>query len=182
MENDTTTTAPVTTTAPAPAPSKQELLDAKRREARQVKATEKAARKAANAAKRQDGVIGTIRSMLEQPTGATRREVLDALTVKFPTRDPLGMAVTVGIQFSRLAKVGGAIGNYKHATRGRVYGFDKTLQRPEVVLENTPAPTVAPAPLEDHEEEEQGYQNKMDAMDAEDAKVAKGKGGKGKGK
>lgn len=137
----------------APAPTKQQLLDLQRRENRAAKAAEKAARKAANLAKRQDGVIGTIRSMLEQPTGATRREVLDALTVKFPTRDPLGMAVTVGIQFSRLAKVGGTIGNYKHATRGRVYGFDRTLQRPEVVLVATPevaAPvevTETPAPV-----------------------------------
>lgn len=122
----------------APAPTKQQLLDLQRRENRAAKAAEKAARKAANLAKRQDGVIGTIRSMLEQPTGTTRREVLDALTVKFPTRDPLGMAVTVGIQFSRLAKVGGTIGNYKHAIRGRVYGFDRTLQRPEVVLVATP--------------------------------------------
>ncbi len=139
----TETHAQVEVTA-APAPSKQELLDADRRAKRAAKATEKNARKVANAAKRADGVIGTIRSMLEQPTGATRKEVLDVLTVKFPTRDPLGMAVTVGIQFSRLAKVGGAIGNYKHITRGRVYGFEKVLVRPAVVVEATPAAVTEP--------------------------------------
>jgi hypothetical protein len=149
-QNSTATETQVTTTEqPAspvtPTETKQQRLDRERAEKRRVKQAEKDAKKAANLAKRADGVIGTIRSMLEQPTGTSRKETLDALTAKFPTRDPLGMAVTVGIQFSRLAKtLNKPIGNYKHATRGRVYGFEATLVRPAVVVEGTPAEPVVP--------------------------------------
>jgi hypothetical protein len=166
---NTTGNGDVISTEAPKQPTKQEILDQQRRDKRAAKLAEKEARKAANAAKRADGVIGTIRSMLEQPTGATRAEVLAKLTEKFPTRDPLGMAVTVGIQFSRLAKVGGNISNYKVEGRGRVYGFDKTLVRPAVVAEGTPEVPAAPAPVE---------------VPAEPAPVeagkGKGKGGKGK--
>lgn len=168
MEDQTSTTVEVTET-------KQQRLDRERAAKRQAKATEKAARKAANAAKRADGVIGTIRSMLEQPTGATRKEVLDKLTEKFPTRDPLGMAVTVGIQFSRLAKTHGVIANYKHTTRGRVYGFDKTLERPPVVVEGTPAEPVEPTATPEAVAPVETPTTPEPVKDA-----LKGKGGKGK--
>jgi hypothetical protein len=133
-----TTAAPVEVTAPAP--TKQQLLDAARKVARQAKADAKAAQKAANLAKRLDGVIGTIRKALENPNGTTRKETLDLLVAKFPDRDPMGMVVTVGIQFSRLAKSTGVpIENYKVEGRGRVYGFSNTLVRPAVVAVGTPA-------------------------------------------
>lgn len=126
-------------------PTKQQLLDQQRKLDRERKAAEKTARKAANAAKRADGVIGTIKQALQQPNGTTRAEVLATLTSKFPTRDPMGMVVTVGIQFSRLAKSTGVpIDNKVIEGRGRVYGFRNTIQFPPVVVEGTPE-VAAPA-------------------------------------
>lgn len=137
-------------------PTKMELLQAKRAEARAAKAAAKEARKAELAAKRADGVIGTIKAALEQPQGTTRKEVLETLTQKFPDRDRDGMAVTVGIQFSRLAKsTGKPITSAKVEGRGRVYGFTDTLVLPKVeaVAPTTPVPAgeveVAPKPVKE---------------------------------
>lgn len=68
-----------------------------------------------------DGVIATIRSMLERQGGATRGEILETLVAKFPQRDQAGMSNTVGIQVSRLAKTIGPIVRAEIAGRGLVY-------------------------------------------------------------
>lgn len=132
--------------ASAPAPTKQQLRDAQLREKRAAKAAAKAAQKAATTEKRANGVIGTIRTMLDRAQGTTRAECLAVLTEKFADRDPMGMVVTVGIQFSRLAQsTGRKIENYKVEGRGRVYGFADVLVRPEVVAVGT-AEVAAPTP------------------------------------
>ena len=120
MTEATDVTAPVVAIPDAAAVAKAEKAEAAK-VAKAAKVAAAAAAKLAAAAKRADGVIGTICSMISSETGATRKEVIEALTEKFPTRDPLGMAVTVGIQFSRLTKKVGPINNAKVTGRGRVY-------------------------------------------------------------
>ncbi len=111
--------------------TKQEIRDLYLRNQRQVKLAAKVTQKQVTTAKRLDGVIGTIKQCLL--SGTTKQECLDTLTQKFPTRDPLGMVVTVGIQFSRLVKsTGGTVTKVKVEGRGNVY----TLTLPAVV---TPA-------------------------------------------
>jgi hypothetical protein len=51
------------------------------------------------------GVIAAIVSQISKPAGATRAELVAALTKLFPDRRPEAMAITVGIQAN------------KHATR-----------------------------------------------------------------
>jgi hypothetical protein len=68
-----------------------------------------------------DGVIATIRSMIEREDGATRGEILESLVAKFPQRDQAGMSNTVAIQVSRLAKTIGPIVKARIADRGLVY-------------------------------------------------------------
>lgn len=166
--------APTTTEAPAPTQTKAEALAAERAAKRAEKEAAKEARKAANKAKREDGVIGTIKAALSTPAGVTKSEMLAQLQAKFPDRDPMGMACTVGIQFSRLSKTRKVVN--RKLDRGRVYGFQDTVQFPEVTIEAVnakPAPdsqpltTTAAAPLE--------------GRDAIAALSSKGKG-KGKGK
>lgn len=112
----------------APAPTKAEIRAAELKAKREKKAADLAARKAANAEKRANGVIGTLHQMLQAERGATKKEVLAALTEKFPDRDPIGMATTVGIQLSRLQKKHGKIVSRKQGERGLVYGYEKTVQ------------------------------------------------------
>lgn len=125
--------------------SKQAQLDAKRADARAAKKAEKDAAKAATLAKRADGIIGTLYSALCTTAGTTKKEILDVLTAKFPAKDRDGMAVTVGIQLSRLAKQaspkhpeeypnGRPVSSFKDSTRGRVYGFTDVLIVPEVSI------------------------------------------------
>ncbi len=83
------------------------------------------------------GIIGHLRSNLWTAQGVSKREMVAKLTVLFPDRDPIGMAVTVGIQLGRLQKKFGKITSYKHATRGRVYGFATHL------VPDVSAPVVA---------------------------------------
>lgn len=129
----TTTTESTTTTAPAaPArPSKAELRAAELKAKREAKEAAKIARKAELASKRADGIIGTLKAALDTPTGTSRKEILAVLTAKFPDRDPIGMAVTVGIQLSRLQKTTGRkIVSAKVKSRERVYGFEGVVQFP----------------------------------------------------
>ena len=72
--------------------------------------------------KRAEGVIGTIKAMIDTKGGATQAEILDALVQKFPRRTRDGMSSTVRIQCSRLAKsTGRAIISKDIEGRGRVY-------------------------------------------------------------
>jgi hypothetical protein len=144
MDTQTTTTQPATTT---PAPTKAELRAAELKAKREAREAAKAATKAANAEKRANGVIGTLHQMLLDPKGCTKKEVLAALTVKFPDRDPIGMATTVGIQLSRLQKKHGKIVSRKQGERGLVYGYEKTVQFAPEGSAGTPAPAPA-APVE----------------------------------
>jgi hypothetical protein len=164
MTADTTTTQ---TGAPAtPAPTKAEVRAAELKANREKKAEQKAATKAANAEKRANGVIGTLHQMLLVPAGCTKKEVLAALAVKFPERDVIGMATTVGIQLSRLQKKHGKIVSRKQGERGTVYGYESTVQFAPESSPGTPAP-VAPvaAPVE------------TPAAEPTPAKSAQGKGG-----
>lgn len=141
----TETTETTTTTAPAaPAgPTKAELRAAELKARREAKAAAKEARKAELAAKRADGIIGTLKNALDTAEGTSRKEILAVLTTKFPDRDPIGMAVTVGIQLSRLAKTTGRkIVSAKVDGRDRVYGFADKVRFPAIVVEGTP--TTAP--------------------------------------
>lgn len=118
-EAPATTEASTTNATPA-GPTKAEQLATKRAEARATKEAARAARKAATAEKRANGVIGTLKQALE--AGTTKKEVLATLTAKFPDRDPIGMATTVGIQLSRLPKsTGREITSVVEEGRGRVY-------------------------------------------------------------
>lgn len=160
--------------ATAPTQTKAEALAAERAAKRAEKEAAKEARKAANKAKREDGVIGTIKAALAQPDGVTKSEMLAQLQSKFPDRDPMGMACTVGIQFSRLSKTRKVVN--RKLDRGRVYGFQDTVQFPEVTIEAVNAkpapdsqPLAASAPLSGSEA--------VAALKT----VGKGKG-KGKGK
>lgn len=131
----------------APAKSKAQIRDEFLRSQRAAKAEAAKAKKAETAAKRADGVIGTIRTLLDRPEGVTKTEALAVLTAKFANRDPMGMVVTVGIQFSRLAQsTGRKIENYKAEPRGRVYGFADKLVRPAVSAEMPATPTAPAAP------------------------------------
>lgn len=132
-----------TTTTPTPAPTKAEIIAAERLAKREAKAAANAWRKAKNAEKRANGVIGTLHQMLSVPQGATKREVLDALTARFPERDPIGMATTVGIQLSRLQKKHGKIVSRKQP-RGMVYGYETSVK---FVPEGSPGVTIPVADL-----------------------------------
>lgn len=150
MKNKNQTTAKVTTTTTpdlthhTPGPvgtqplSKQQLRDLYLRNQRQVKLTAKQNQKAATTAKRADGIIGTLSAALE--LGTTKKEIMDALTVKFADRDPLGMVVTVGIQLSRLAKTTGrTIVKTKVEGRGNVYQYADKVPAPVTVTEDKQA-------------------------------------------
>jgi hypothetical protein len=128
-------------TATAPANS----TEAKAAERKQ-KADEEADKKA-RAEKRSQGVIGTIKSMLDTKTGASQNEVLDALVKKFPERTRDGMSSTVKIQFSRLAKsTGREIHNANIEGRGRVYKFKDQGEVPgKIVVPAAPAGSTEPA-------------------------------------
>jgi hypothetical protein len=81
--------------------------------------------------KKRSGVIAAIKAMLDTPSGATRSEILDELVTVHPDRDPDGMAVTVGIQVSRLAKsTGRPIVSFDVEGRGKVYGFADVVHQP----------------------------------------------------
>ncbi len=138
--------------------TKTEAKAAERKLAREnkaaEKATEKAAKEKARAEQRAGGIIGTIKSMLENATGATQTEILDALCAKFPDRKREGMASTVKIQCSRLAKTTKRVIVSKEIVdRGRVYKFEDVGAIPgkEVVKEAPPAAApaapAAPAPV-----------------------------------
>jgi hypothetical protein len=133
MTNEATTQTPAT-----PAPTKAEVRAAELKAKREAKQAEKDARKAANQSKRENGVIGTLHQMLQVETGCTKREVLAALTEKFPDRDPIGMATTVGIQLSRLQKKHGKIVSRKQGERGLVYGYEKSVKFAPETSEGAP--------------------------------------------
>lgn len=138
-----------TSTAPETA-TKSTTDDAaeKRAQAAAAKKAEKEAAKAAAAAKRADGVIGTIKAALDTNEGTTSDEILDKLVEKFPDRTREGMSSTVKIQFSRLAKsTNREIINEKIKSRGRVYKFaDRGAVPGEVEATEKSAPAPAPAP------------------------------------
>lgn len=145
-----TATPPETGTAPTTAAEATTKAAAKAAEAlakKQAKEKEKADKKAEAAAKRSDGVIGTIRQALDTETGTTAAEVLDKLVKKFPDRTRDGMSSTVKIQFSRLEKsTGRDIINAKIVGRGRVYKFADKGAVPGVVEVDAPAPAPAAPP------------------------------------
>lgn len=89
------------------------------------------------------GIIAHLRNQLWSPNGTTKGEMVTLLTKLFPTRDPYGMAVTVGIQLGRLQKKYGKISSTMVLNRGRVYRFDPV--GPQVVT-TTPVPTPTPTP------------------------------------
>ncbi len=191
---DTTNAAAATITAPAAAaaPTKAELRAAELKAKREAKEAEKIARAAELKNKRKDGVIGTLAAALDTKEGTTRNEILAKLTAKFPDRDPVGMAVTVGIQLSRLAKsTGRKIVNAKIEPRGRIYGFADKVEFPQAVLAGPPLQVMDSTP------ESRGTTNEaladigQDIVDAkatpepkaEAPKLTVSKGGnKGKGK
>lgn len=102
---------------------------------------QKAKEKAEREAKRGNGVIGNIKQLLDTDKGTTVDEALDHLVAKFPERTRDGMASTVKIQFSRLAKsTGREIHNANIEGRGRVYKFaDKGPVPGKVVEKAAPA-------------------------------------------
>lgn len=71
----------------------------------------------------QIGIIGTLRTMLYQPNGCTKQEVLGVLTTLFTDRCVYGMGTTVQIQLGRLQRKHGPITSVVVPGRGRVYGF-----------------------------------------------------------
>lgn len=153
-EETTMSTDAATTEAGTPAnKTEAKALEAKAK--RDAKEAEKAKRKADAAAKRSDGVIGTIRAALDTTEGTTADEVLTTLVSKFPDRTREGMSSTVKIQFSRLQKsTGRNIINAKIKGRGRVYKFeDKGAVNGEVevaeVAAPAPAAPVATTPVTD---------------------------------
>lgn len=135
-------TQTVESTTPAPTKAEQRLAEQKAK--REQKEAAKAKRKAENLEKRSNGVIGTLHQMLQVESGATKKEVLAALTAKFPERDPIGMATTVGIQLSRLQKKHGKIVSRKQGERGLVYGYEKSVKYTAEGSEGagTPAPVA----------------------------------------
>lgn len=139
------TTPPAVPDAVAPTKAEQRLAEQKVK--REAKEAEKAKRKIDNAAKRADGVIGTLHKMLQAEGGTTKKEVLAALTEKFPDRDPIGMATTVGIQLSRLQKKHGKIVSRKQGERGLVYGYELTVKFQPESSPGAPDKTVAAADL-----------------------------------
>lgn len=112
-----------------------------------AKAQEKEKKAKELAAKRADGVIGTIKSFLESKSGATVAEVIEALVKKFPNRTRDGMLSTTKIQFSRLAKsTKRTIVNKEIKDRGRVYKFEDKGPIPgKEVVKTAPTPET-PAP------------------------------------
>jgi hypothetical protein len=143
MSNEAATTAVDTTIAPTKA--EQRLAEQKAK--REQKEAEKAKRKAANAAKRANGIIGTLHQALLTERGTTKKEILATLIEKFPDRDPIGMATTVGIQLSRLQKKHGKIVSRKQDPRGLVYGYEKSVRFAPEVSEGTPAPDHGATPV-----------------------------------
>lgn len=129
---DTTTTI---------APTKAEVRMAEQAAKRAAKETAKALVKAKNAERRANGVIGTLHQALSNPYGTTKREILATLTDKFPERDPIGMATTVGIQLSRLQKKYGKIVSRKQGERGLVYGYEATVKYTPEGSDGTTTPT-----------------------------------------
>ena len=175
-EQDNTQGTPETPAAATP-PTKAELRAAQVKANREAKEAAKAQRKADLAVKRADGIIGTLKQALTDPKGTTKQEVLTTLTAKFPTRDPIGMSTTVGIQLSRLQKTAGKIISYKDAARGRVYGFEANLVIPQGQLSGPPA-TVTDSTPETRAEVEAPLSEPTPEPVAEPAKQSK----KGKGK
>lgn len=129
------------------AKTKAEAEAQQRKADREAKKAEKAAEKEKAAkdreAKRADGVIGTIKTILESDRGGTVDEIMTTLTAKFPDRSPDGMKSTVKIQTSRLAKsTKRTIVNEVIKGRGRVYKFEDKGAIPgerEVAVAEAPA-------------------------------------------
>jgi hypothetical protein len=86
---------------------------------------------------KQIGIIGHLRTALGNPSGITKGEMNVRLAALFPDRDPMGMATTVQIQLGRLQKKYGKINSVMVEGRGRVYGWEATLEVAQ------PAPAVA---------------------------------------
>ncbi len=162
-ELDNTQTAAPETPAVAPQPTKAELRAIQVKANREAKEAAKAARKADLALKRADGIIGTLKQALTTPAGTSKQEILATLTAKFPTRDPIGMSTTVGIQLSRLQKTAGKIISYKDAARGRVYGFDATLVIPEGQLSGPPVTVTDSTPETRNDEGDEKLHAILDA-------------------
>jgi hypothetical protein len=88
---------------------------------------------------KQIGIIGHLRTALSNPGGVTKGEMNVRLAQLFPDRDPMGMATTVQIQLGRLQKKYGKISSVMVENRGRVYGWEATLE----VAQPAPAAPVA---------------------------------------
>jgi hypothetical protein len=173
VSNEATSTQSVDTTSTT-APTKAEQRATELKAKREAKEAAKAKRKAENAEKRANGVIGTLRQMLQRPEGATKKEVLASLTEKFPERDPIGMATTVGIQLSRLQKAHGKIVSRKQGERGLVYGFEATVKFAPESSEGAPDKVAVAAAIAEQQATE------AQTLNAEAAASAKGgKGNKG---
>ncbi len=143
------TSAPAdgTTATSATGTTSTEAKAAEKAAAKAAKEQEKADRKAATAAKRADGVIGSIKAALETDKGVTQNEMLDILVGKFPDRTRDGMSSTVKIQFSRLAKsTKRDIHNAQIEGRGRVYKFADKGPVPGKVVTAPAAGEAAAAP------------------------------------
>lgn len=140
---ETGTATPATPAVDAATKAEAKAADAKAK--RDAKEAEKNKKKQDAAARRADGVIGTIRKALDTEKGTTANEVLNTLVAKFPDRTREGMSSTVKIQFSRLEKsTGRDIINAKIVGRGRVYKFADKGIVPGVVETDTPTPAAAP--------------------------------------
>jgi hypothetical protein len=94
---------------------------------------------------KQIGIIGHLRTALGNPSGITKGEMNVRLAALFPDRDPMGMATTVQIQLGRLQKKYGKISSVMVEGRGRVYGWESTLE----VAQPAPAAPVADQPAEE---------------------------------
>ena len=162
---------------------------AQREAAKAAKAAEKEASKAARLAKNAEGVIGTIKSMIDTDTGATHEEILNVLVVKFPERTREGMTSTVKIQSSRLQKTTGRkIESANIVGRGRVYKFaDKGPIPGEVVVPEAPAPAAPAEPkaestIESTPAPQLTLEGSSEVQPGTAAAVARSAKGKGKGK
>lgn len=92
------------------------------------------------AKEKKDGVISTILSAMQQDGGATAKEILEVLKLKFPEKND-GMMTTIRIQVSRLPeRCGFELKKTKVEGRGLVYKAPKSAKlTPAAKKEKLPA-------------------------------------------
>lgn len=134
MRNRNRTPALATPATPEVEVTEQSAAPAEVAESTETVETAPAAKLEALVYDKQIGIIGHLRSALNNPAGVTKGEMNVRLVQLFPGRDPMGMATTVQIQLGRLQKKYGKIISVMVTGRGRVYGFEATLANPAPVV------------------------------------------------